>query len=93
MGWPSQQMDSCEKFLKMTPQERAKLIEEQTGCGLCLSHTHVVKKCFKDDPKRVNQVQRCSETVGGSACGRANHKLLHVSANVYCIANSVLAKS
>ena len=35
---------------------------------------------------------RCTEMTGGVACGKPHHRLLHGSANAYCMANAVSAK-
>ena len=35
---------------------------------------------------------RCNKMTGGVACGRLHHKLLHGSANAYCMANAVGAR-
>ena len=88
--WPSQRLEACPTFVAFTPAVRAKLIEDEGGCGLCTSTSHVVKKCFSMDKFRmaVND-PKCKEvsTRGGGVCGKLHHRLVHGSGNVYCQAN------
>ena len=88
--WPSQRMEACPAFIALTPVARAKLIEDEGGCGLCSSTSHVISKCFAMDKNRVsNQDPKCREPSirGGGVCGKLHHRLLHGSGNAYCQAN------
>ena len=82
--WPSNRLQECKAFHTLNPQQRAKVIQEQEGCVVCVSWTHLKARC--------NQVRRhkeggpsigCQEKEGSGVCGHYHHKLLHGSQSVY----------
>ena len=93
LEWPSQRFESCEQFRGKTPQERGKIVQEQGGCGLCTSWTHVRRRCYLGDNKRKGGPALCVQPVGNGLCGKEHHRLLHGSANVYCQANTAMVRS
>ena len=87
--WPSQRMAACPTFMSFTPTARAKVVEDEGGCGLCTSATHVVRRCFLADRGRMTAMDPSCKEPGpkGGVCGKMHHQLLHGSGNLYCQAN------
>ena len=80
--WPSYRLESCPDFLKLTPSQRATMVEAQGGCHLCTAFTHKSDKCFSKNT-RAGEI-RCTTMVAGKACGKRHHHLLHGSNSTYC---------
>ena len=43
--FPSTQLNSCKKFKEMSPECKAKALEEQSSCALCTSFVHEIERC------------------------------------------------
>ena len=90
LEWPSERLENCTEFVKMTPQERGKRLQDEGGCCICTNTRHPANQCFKNDSKRQqSRRQQCPVLVAGAPCGKPHHKLLHGSASAYCSANSL----
>ena len=88
--WPFDWLHECKDFQALNPQQRAKVIQEQGGCVVCLSIAHTNVRC--------NMVWRhteggpsigCQEKKGSGACGQQHLRLLHGSKSAYASANVV----
>ena len=84
--WPSQRFEACPLFLTLTPTARAKLVEDQGGCGLCTAWGHVASRCFMKEKNRQGTIPdvMCKEGTSSGACQKSHHRLLHGSGNAYC---------
>ena len=40
LSWPSDPLQECKAFQALSPQQQAKVIQEQGGCVVCLSWAH-----------------------------------------------------
>ena len=87
MEWPSDRLDSCTKFKSLTVQERGKAVEEHRGCEVCLAWRHQRATCNLASSRSP---PKCTERVGGGACGKLHHALLHGSGNAYCQAATTM---
>ena len=81
--WPSGRFSSCPTFMDMSPQEKAKVIEEKKGCPRCLSWGHQKRTCQRSG-------RPCKEIVDGKRCKRGHDTSLHASGNKYCEAAMVV---
>ena len=45
-SWPSVRLESCPEFVKLSPSQRATMVEAQGGCCLCTAFTHRQDRCF-----------------------------------------------
>ena len=90
LSWPSDRLQECKAFQALNPQQRAKVIQDQGGCVVCLSWGHHKFRC--------NLVQRhneggpgigCEEKEGSGVCGHHHHRLLHGSKSAHASANAV----
>ena len=80
---PTRRLDSCQKFLGMTVQERGLLIEKMNGCYSCLDPRHTSEKCY------THKIG-CDEKIGLDLCGSVHNKLLHNSGVAYCHTTSAI---
>ena len=80
LKWPSHQLDSCPKFLKLIPTEKGKKIEELKACPQCTSWLHRIEDCGKKG-------FTCNRTVNGERCKRRHADMLHDSRSLYCEAH------
>ena len=76
--WPSNRLDSCPRFISMSPKERGELVERLKACYKCTCWKHQGAACF--NRSRSN----CSVTSNGNACGGVHNKLLHGSGVAFC---------
>ena len=90
LPWPSDRLQECKAFQALNPPQRAKVIQEQGGCVVCMSWAHTKARC--------NRVRRhteggpsigCQEKEGSGVCGQHHHRLLHGSKSAYASANVV----
>jgi hypothetical protein len=44
--WPSDRLSGCEKFQKLSPEERAVKVKFVGGCAQCTSTQHKRDSCF-----------------------------------------------
>ena len=70
LQWPSDRLQECKAFQAMSPQQQAKVIQEQGGCAVCASWAHPKARC--------NRVRHhveggpsigCQEKEGSGVCG------------------------
>ena len=90
LRWPSDCMQECKAFQALNPQQRAKVIQDQGGCVICLSWAHPKFKCqlvrrYTEGGLSI----RCEEKEGSRTCGRQHHRLLHGSNSTHASANTV----
>ena len=45
LPWLSDRLQECKAFQALNPQQRAKVIQDQGGCVVCLSWVHPKFKC------------------------------------------------
>ena len=43
--WPSDRLQECKAFQALNPQQRAKVIQDQGGCVICVSLAHTKVRC------------------------------------------------
>ena len=89
--WPSNRLEACPEFRKMSPAQRAAMMEGQAACVLCTAVSHREDRCWQQTHK--NGVVFCSVKVGGAACGGRHHSLLHGSKSSYCAALTAASSS
>ena len=73
----STRMNQCIKFLNMSAEDRALLLDKVTGCALCTDYTgdHQRDKC--DATVKGKPFNNCSIQEGGKACGKKHNHLVH----------------
>ena len=89
--WPSNRLEPCPEFAKMSSSQRATMVEAQGGCCLCTAATHKADQCWQKSSR--GGIIPCSVPVGGKPCGRPHHPLLHGSSSVYCQAMTTTSSS
>ena len=79
MDWPSDRLDVCPSFENLTPQQRAKVIEENKGGKVCLSWRHERSRCNLKEPLQPGgRSIQCQVKTAGLEYGRLHHKLKHL---------------
>ena len=68
--WPSDRLSGCEKFQKLSPEERAVKVESVGGCAQCTSTQHKRDSCF-------SQQNPCGFKDGSSVCTKLHSQMLH----------------
>ena len=86
LPWPTNKLEACAEFTKMTPDKRATMVEAQGGCCLCTATRHKAEACWMRNQRKG--ITTCSVMVGAKACGAHHHHLLHGSKSRYCQAMS-----
>ena len=78
----------CEVFRDNSLEERANIVQQASGCALCLDWTgdHKAKDC-QAKGRFGKSYEACKKMVGASPCGKRHNTLLHGTGNKYC--NSV----
>ena len=81
-------MSVYDTFRDKSLEERANIVQQTSGCALCLDWTgdHKAKDC-QAKGKFGKTYEACSKKVSGSPCGKRHNSLLHGTGNKYC--NSV----
>ena len=82
LSWPSSRLHDCNAFVTLSPPQRAKVIQEQGGCVICLSWMHPRVRCNMKAPKNPGLGAAsllCQERDGTGVCGQAHHRMLHGS--------------
>ena len=90
LRWPSNRMQECKAFQALNPQQRARVIQDQGGCVICLSWAHPKFKCqlvwrHTEGGPSIG----CEEKEGSRVCGRQHHRLLHGSKSAYASTNAL----
>jgi len=89
LQFPSHRLSVCAAFRKLTPTQRAAMVEAHGGCGLCSARDHRIGSCWM---VRRKQLILCSAALSsGRQCGGQHHSLLHGSGSRYCEANTASA--
>ena len=90
LPWPSDHMQECKAFQAGNPKQRAKVIQDQGGCVICLSWAHpkfkfqLVWRHTEGGPSIG-----CEEKKGSRVCGCQHHRLLQDSNLAYASDNAV----
>jgi len=82
--WPSHRLEGCAEFEKLSPGERAHMLEAQGGCCLCTASSHKHERCWQRQFGKSPRL--CTVQEGAHPCGRPHHPLLHGSSSTYCSA-------
>ena len=80
VDFPSSCFDSCSAWKAASVKERAGAVEKAKGCPQCTSWNHPAARCW------FRRKVECPASVGGQACRKAHHLMLHNSENTYCVA-------
>ena len=82
--WPSTQLRSCPEYNRLSVDERAKKLEEKSGCAVCTSWLHKSDSCFAKSRSRG-----CPVKESGKRCGVKHDPSLHGAKSKYCQVNKV----
>ena len=76
---PSTRHSNCGRFGDLSPNAKAAILEDQSGCFICNSFTHNTDRCHQRRQRKF--VGTSEKTTGNKKCGRKHHPTLHPSRN------------
>ena len=86
MIWPSERLTSCDRFVKMSLEQKAEFLEAKGCCPRCLSWNHQKDQCKVKPPT-------CGlKLPNGEFCLRDHHRSMHHSKSQYCDAAAIVVE-